>query len=113
MIVTVDLAAVPAVVALDDPGDIGRFHVAVRGGADLVTLAAALAAAGASQVVGGPVGDLGDAHVDIDVSWLRARAAGRVEAGWEAGFAEMLAYAATKGWLAEDGATIRGHVEPS
>ena len=42
---------------------------------------------------------------------MRRRAAGRVADGWDADFAAMLRYAEGKGWIADDGRSIRAHVE--
>ena len=75
-----------------------------------LALTAALAAAGI-----GRIGPSGDALLPPDV--LRGMAAeaagadGRVlDDGWDEGFAGMLAYAGTKGWIDDDGA-VRAHVE--
>jgi hypothetical protein len=51
------------------------------------------------------------AHVMIPVATLRRLAAGRVPDGWDADFDGMLAYARSKGWLSEDGNSVRAHLE--
>ena len=111
MIVTVDLTSVPAAVTLEDPAELGRFHVAVRGAGDAAALDAVLAAAGAGRAETAPGRDLAGLDARINVVWLRDQARGQVDAGWETAFEKMLAYAASKGWLAEGGSTIQGHVE--
>jgi hypothetical protein len=104
MQVVVDMGTKPATVVLEDPVDCGRFHVSARGGGD----AAALDTALRGNDVGTVDGD-GDALVDVDA--VRRMAAGSVGATWETDFAAMLDYARTKGWVSEDGASIRAHVE--
>jgi len=88
-------------VTLEDPADCGRFSVRTTG--DAVGLAGAIEAAG--------VGRLDDDEALVDVDAVRRLAAGGVGDGWEDDFAAMLAYAGTKGWLADDGRAIRAHVE--
>jgi hypothetical protein len=104
MQVVVDLSAEPGAVVLVDPADCGRFHVAVRGTGDAVALDGALRSAS----VGGLDGD-GEALVLVDA--VRRLAAGSVGDTWDADFAAMLGYAGSKGWLSEDGSSIRAHVE--
>jgi hypothetical protein len=104
MQVVVDMGTGPATVALEDAADCGRFHVTARGGGDAATLDTALR----SNAVGTVDGD-GEALVDVDA--VRRMAAGSVGGTWEADFAAMLDYARSKGWLSEDGASIRAHVE--
>ncbi len=112
MQVVVDLRAEPAAVVLEDPADCGRFHVAVRGAADAMAGAAgdavALDRALRSDAVGSLDGD-GEALVLVDA--VRRLAAGSVGDTWDDDFAAMLRYAGSKGWLSEDGASIRAHVE--
>ena len=104
MQVVVDMEAEPATVALEDPADCGRFHVTARGGGDAGTLDAALRA----NAVGTVDGD-GEAMVSIEA--VRRLATGSVSAAWEGEFGAMLDYARSKGWLSDDGASIRAHVE--
>ena len=101
MVVDVDLQAEPPAVALDDPDDCTAFSVRVRG--DRAVLGDALAAAGAGRVDGD--------EALIEVAVVRRLAEGRVGPGWEGDFAAMLDYAATKGWIADEGRSIRAHVE--
>ncbi len=104
MQVVVDMTAAPASVALEEPADCGRFHVAVRGTGDAADLESALR--------GSAVGTVdGDGEALVDVAAVRRLAAGSVDETWETDFAAMLDYARSKGWLSEDGASIRAHVE--
>ena len=104
MEVVVDVAAEPAMVALEEPADCERFHVTVRGGGGAGALDEALRA--------GAVGSLdGDGEALVVVDAVRRLAAGSVGETWESDFAAMLDYARSKGWLSEDGASIRAHVE--
>jgi hypothetical protein len=102
MVVTVTLGPEPTV-ALDDPDDFTRFHVAARGARDRSRLGAALAGDGA--------GELDGEDVLVNVAWLRAAAAGRVTAGWEQGLAAMLDHAERKGWTGSGRRAVRAHVE--
>jgi hypothetical protein len=106
VVVTVVLGSEPHV-ALDEPDDFTRFHVAARGARDRSRLGAALSGAGAGALDGD------DALVDV--AWLRAAAgAGRVGgdgADWQQGFTAMLEYAERKGWTGPDRLAVRAHVE--
>jgi hypothetical protein len=99
--VDVDVAAEPPAVVLEDPGDCKAFSVRARGGR------AGLAGALESAAVGRMDGD--EALIDVDA--VRRLAAGRVGDGWEGDFAAMLGYAEGKGWIADEGRSIRAHVE--
>jgi hypothetical protein len=102
MVVTVALGPA-ASVALEEPDDFTRFHIAARGAQDRSRLGATLTEAGA--------GALDGEDVVVRVDWLRAAASGRVGAGWEQGLSAMLDYAETKGWADASRATVRAHVE--
>ena len=109
MVITVVLGTEPHV-ALDEPDDFTRFHIAARGARDRSRLGAALSGAGAGALDGD------DALVEV--AWLRAAAAaGRAGAGsaeradWEQGFTAMLDYAERKGWTGPDRRAVRAHVE--
>ncbi|HWL45001.1 MAG TPA: hypothetical protein VNQ73_18805 [Ilumatobacter sp.] len=97
------VAVTGSAVELRDPDNFRQFHVAADPGTDI---AVALAAAGAGLPAD-------DADVFVTVDWLRTEAA-RLGVGddWSAGFAAMLDYAATNGWLNDDHTAIRAHVEP-
>jgi hypothetical protein len=101
VVVHVDVSAEPPAVALEDPGDCGAFSVRLRG--DRSRLGAALEGAGVGRMEGD------EALITVDA--VRRMAAGKVAAGWEADFAAMLGYAGTKGWIADEGRSIRAHVE--
>ena len=104
MQVMVDMGDESATVALEEPADCGRFHVAVRGSGDASALDEALR----TNAVGEIDGD-GEALVRVDA--VRRLASGSVDDTWEGDFTAMLGYARSKGWLSDDGATIRAHVE--
>ena len=101
MVVDVDLSSDPPVVALEDPEDCTAFSVRARG--DRSGSGAALAAAGFGRVDGD------EALIDVDA--VRRLAAGRVGPGWDDDFAAMLDYAEGKGWMADEGQSIRAHIE--
>lgn len=82
------------------PSDFTSFKVVVHG-IDRIRARSALASV-ASWV--------DEDHVAVPADTLRSLAGdAALDAAWEDGFAKMLAYAATKGWMV-DGA-IRAHVE--
>jgi len=81
-------------VLLADDADCSAFHVAHLGG----DLAEGLAS------IGGRLGDDGDARVPV--AWVRACSSAPADA-----VDGMLAYAASKGWVDDDGGAIRAHVE--
>ncbi len=84
-------------VVLDDAADCKRLSVVA---ADRAGVGDHLAAAGA----GAPL----DAdHVELDVAFLRAGAAGQAPPG---DFDAMIAYAESKGWLSADGDRVRAHL---
>jgi hypothetical protein len=101
VVVDVDLQAEPAVVSLESPEDCTAFSVRARG--DGSGLGAALEAAGVGRMDGD------EALIEVDA--VRRLAAGRMGQGWDADFAAMLRYAEGKGWIADDGRSIRAHVE--
>lgn len=98
MIIVVSAASVE----LTEPDDFRRFHVTAPAGVDV---AAALGAAAAGRAADGD-------DVFVDIAWLRSEAA-RLGVGeaWPEGFAAMLDYAGSKGWLDDGGAAVRAHVE--
>ena len=97
----VDLEADPPAVALEDPEDCTAFSVRVRG------RRAGLGGALEASDVGRMDGD--EALVGVDA--VRRMAQDRVGPGWGDDFAAMLRYAEGKGWIADDGRSIRAHVE--
>jgi hypothetical protein len=100
MVISVNPAS--GAVELNEPEDCERFHVEVHGAADPSELSRVLEAAGAGSVQ--------DSDAVIGVDWVRGQVAGRVGHDWEDRFARMLAFAATKGWLRDDGTAIQAHV---
>ena len=85
-----------------EPADLTRLHVLAAEGLDVD---GALRASGLGSLDS-------DGRVLLDVAALRAAAQALVsEPSWPAGWDAMVAYAATKGWLAADGAALVAHVE--
>lgn len=108
MNVVVDLTS--GDVSLEDAGEFQGFAVVAlrREPADGPDNGALGAVAGAlSEADCGSVELAGDAL--IPAAAVR-RLAGTTDEAWEASFVSMLDYAATKGWLTDDG-SIRAHVE--
>jgi hypothetical protein len=100
MDIVVAVSREPAV-TLQDAADFAGFRV-VAPHADAAAARAALERAGITW--------LAEDHVAVPEGVVRTLAGDRAgEPGWEAGFAAMLAYAASKGWVS--GAGIRAHVE--
>ncbi|MNW62366.1 hypothetical protein D3C74_404920 [compost metagenome] len=56
-------------------------------------------------------GKLDASDVLVSVDWIKSECAGRIGIGWNYRFANMLVYAAGKGWLTPDGSHVRAHVE--
>lgn len=94
-------------VTLEAPDELGRFHIEVSGGMTLDDVNGTLVANGAGRLA-----DDGE-HGMIDIDWLRRQAAGRVGADWDHAFEGMLGYARSKGWIADAGNGILGHLERS
>jgi len=94
-------------VELVEPDDVTSFH-AVR--------AAELEQGELAEIVRkedlGEVLSDGD-HLMVPLETVRRMAAGRVAPGWEPKFDQMIAYAAGKGWLSDDGTRVRAHLETS
>jgi hypothetical protein len=97
VVVDVDTTADPPAVVLEEPEDCTAFSVRARG-----RVGAALEAAGVGRMDGD------EALIEVDA--VRRLAAGRVGPDWEADFAAMLDFAATKGWMSDEGRSIRAHV---
>jgi len=105
VIIAVDMSQQPASVALRAPDDFGDFHVEVSGAAVDAVLASVV-----SQF--GRLSDEGT-HVFVDVEAVRQFAGDRADdAGWQASFDGMLAYADAHGWRDADG-RVRAHVQRS
>ena len=101
MVVDVDVSGERPAVELAHPEDCKAFSVRVSG--DRAGLDDALQRNGVGRMDGD------EALVAVDA--VRRLAAGRVGPGWEGDFAAMLEYAGTKGWIADEGRSIRAHVE--
>lgn len=99
MIIVIDLDE--SRVLLQQPGDFGRFSVAVEGAGDLAEVV--------RQSGLGRLKDDGE-HVVVDPVALRALAGPGATAEWDEGFAGMRAYAAGKGWVEDDGGIV-AHIE--
>lgn len=88
-------------VELVDAEDCSRFHVEVRGDADV---AAVLDTSGAGSLAAD------GEHAHIDIGWVRSQAVG-VGPQWEQDFSAMLDYARGKGWIDEGDSAIVAHLE--
>lgn len=94
-------AAGEPAVAVREPEDLTRLHVEVDG-VEEEAADRALAASG--------LGRLADRETaQLSVDGLRAASPDPAEPGWSERYAGMLAYAARKGWLSEDGRWLQAH----
>lgn len=103
MFVKVDLGPHPPVVSLEEPDDCTRFHLAVAGGNDLMTVYGALIHAAA--------GRLEDGQGLIAIDAVRRLSAGRVGDDWDRRFDAMLGHARTRGWIDETNNAIQAHID--
>jgi hypothetical protein len=93
-------------VRVEDVDDLTRLHLAVGALTD-EDVAGALEQAGMGRLVDADTGL-------VDVAALRAAAEPSATApDWGEKFDAMVAEAASKGWAADDGASLRVHVEPA
>lgn len=93
----------PDDVRVVDVDDLQRLHLAL-GAVENGEADAALRAAGLGRLEG--------EQGFLDVAALRAAAQPQATApGWAADWDAMLAYAGSKGWVVEDGASLQVHVE--
>ena len=106
MQVVVDVEAEPAV---GRARGARRLRAVPRGGPGRRRRAAALDGALRGPTRWAPSTETARPLVAVDA--VRRLAAGSVGATWEDDFAAMLDYARSKGWLSDDGASIRAHVE--
>ena len=90
---------------LVEPDDCGRFHAQFAAGLADDSVAEVLLREGVGYRVDAD-------HVAVKVLWLR-EAAQDVGGDWADRFAKMLAFAGTKGWLADDGASVLAHIAGS
>ena len=91
----------PDAVTLLEPDDFTRFHVTLTG-LDRAAADAVLRSQNAGSVADDAL---------VAVSALRSWSGRAGDDDWNAGLDAMLAYAASKGWLSEDGSQIQAHVE--
>jgi hypothetical protein len=99
VIIVIDLSE--ARVLLTDPDDFTRFSVAVEGDGDLAQV---VHQSGLGRLR--PDGE----HVVVDPVALRALAGPAAGDDWDRGFVGMCAYAASKGWVEDDGGVV-AHIE--
>lgn len=92
-------------VALHQPERTNDLYASYRQRMNAGQLSAALAEHDAGELIDG------GAHVMVPVATLRRLAAGRVPEGWDADFDAMLTKARERGWLSDDGETVRAHLE--
>jgi hypothetical protein len=89
---------------LVEPDDCTTFDVVVAPELDTEALTALLAEHKIGTLAAG------EKHVFVSPEALRALADGRTGEDWSSRFDKMLAYAATKGWIGENG-DVRGHID--
>jgi hypothetical protein len=92
-------------VLLRQPNDFGQFSVAVESGGTSASLADVVHRSGLGRL------RQDGEHVVVDPVALRALAGPAATPEWDQGLAAMCAYAATKGWVEDDGG-ILAHIEP-
>lgn len=92
-------------VELVDPSDFSSFHAVYPAGLGHGELVDIVRREDLGEVL--PAGG----HLMVPLETLRRLAAGRVGPTWEQDFDAMIAYAARKGWLREDGTRVRAHLE--
>lgn len=92
-------------VELVDPDDVTAFHAVQPAGFDRDELIEVVQENGLGEVL--PDGS----HLMVPLGTVRRMATGRVGPSWERDFESMIAYAARKGWLSDDGTRVRAHVE--
>jgi hypothetical protein len=92
-------------VELVDPSDVTSFHAVCPAGLGHGELVDLVRREDLGEVL--PAGG----HLMVPLETVRRLAAGRVGPKWEQDFDAMIAYAARKGWLSEDGARVRAHLE--
>ena len=99
MVIVIDGAGV----RVDAPDDFKQFHIAAPKGFDV--------GAALHRANFGYSAAIDHDHAYVFTNAIRAAVAGHVQPGWEDGFQGMLAYAAQKGWLEDEGTSIRAHIE--
>lgn len=95
------LAAGPAAPSLEDPDDFTAFAVAAPAGSE-----------SEMEDLVGALGRYDGTHVWVDRAALAGLAGERAhDPAWKQGLAQMVDYAEANGFLSDDGAAIRAHVE--
>jgi hypothetical protein len=102
MRILIDLPA--RTVGLSEPDAFDGFSVEVTGKGTPEYLGEVVGEAGLGRI------DPDGTHVLVDPQGLRTLAGAAVTPQWEASLEGMCAYAASKGWIADDGA-IQAHIE--
>jgi hypothetical protein len=92
-------------VELIEPDDVTSFHAVCPAGLGYGALAEIVQKEDLGEIL--PAGG----HLMVPLGTVRRMAAGRVGPDWEQKFDAMVAYAARKGWLSEDGTKVRAHLE--
>jgi hypothetical protein len=90
---------------LVDPQDVTSFSVVCPATFDHDDLTESVRRAGLGELLPD------DDHLMVPVDTIRRFAAGHVGPEWTDDLAGMVAYAASKGWVDEDGTRVRAHVE--
>lgn len=88
--------------ALADVNRLDDFKVVVDQALTAEAIGAAIATAGAGELLGGKAW--------VSITWLRSQLADQRASYW-AGFDEMLSYAESHGWLSSDQTALQAHVE--
>jgi hypothetical protein len=100
MIVEVDLRTQPAAARLVEPDDFGAFKLVLLDNGP--SAGARLAEAGIPML---------EEHAWVPLDLVRELAGDAASAEWEGSFAAMVEFARGRGWLDEELAAIRAHVE--
>ncbi len=101
--IIIDASGVPR---LDQASDFTAFSIKASD-PDQAAVLTALAASGAVASESDHV----FVAVDAVRTWAMSGAAVDDAETWEAGFAKMLAYAGSKGWMDDKGSAIKAHIE--
>jgi hypothetical protein len=102
VIVRVDVRGAEPQVSLAEPDDFKAFKLVLTD--DRPSLATQLAGTGIAGV---------EEHAWIEIDAVRRLAGDAATPEWEDSFSKMLDYARSKGWVDDERATVRAHVEHS
>ena len=100
MVVEIDPRGATPHARLRDPDDFGSFKVTMVD--ESAPTSEALAAIGVAKL---------EEHAWIGIEALRSLAGSHATQEWEASFQSMLDFARSRGWVDEELAAVRGHVE--